>query len=69
MFLLVFGFGVMGYLMVSGQKEIFEDVYELFVNGFLVVVLMYVVGVVFYSFCYYDGMVLLMIDGVKSNIL
>ncbi len=68
MLTLSLGLGVTGYLMASGQKEAFEDVHELLANGFLVVVLMHVAGVVLHALRYHDGIAMTMIDGAKSDI-
>ena len=68
MFALALGLGVTGYLMVSGQKEVFEDVHELLANGFLVVVLMHIAEVVLHALRHQDGIAMTMIDGAKSEI-
>lgn len=61
------GLGITGYLMASGQKEEVEDVHELLANGFLVVVLMHVAGVVLHALRHRDGIAMTMIDGTKSE--
>lgn len=68
MFALALGLGATGYLMASGQKETFEDVHELLANGFLVVVLMHIAGVMLHAFRHQDGIALTMIDGAKSEV-
>lgn len=68
MLALALGLGVTGYLMARGQKESLEDVHELLANGFLLVVLMHIAGVVLHAFRHQDGIVLSMIDGAKSGI-
>lgn len=60
--------GLTGYLMTSGQKETFEDVHELLANGFFVVVLMHIVGVVLHAIRHTNGIAMTMIDGTKSDI-
>ena len=65
MFALALGLGITGYLMASGQKEELEDIHELLANGFLVVVLMHVAGVVLHAFRHRDGIAMSMIDGAK----
>lgn len=68
MFALALGLGLTGYLMASGQKETFEDIHELLANGFLVVVLMHIAGVVLHAFRHQDGIAFSMIDGAKEDI-
>lgn len=68
MFALALGLGVTGYLMASGQKEAFEDVHELLANGFLVVVLMHIAGVVLHVLRHQDGIAMSMIDGAKGGV-
>lgn len=67
MFALAFSLGLTGYLMASGLKETFEDVHELLANGFLVVVLMHITGVVLHAIRHRDGIALSMIDGAKEG--
>lgn len=62
------GLGVTGYLMASGQKEAFEDVHELLANGFLVIVLMHIAGVVLHAFRHRDGIAMTMFNGEKSEV-
>lgn len=68
MFGLALGLGLTGYLMANGQGEAFEDVHELMANGFLVVVLMHVAGVVLHAFRHQDGIVMTMVDGAKQDL-
>lgn len=68
MFACALGLGVTGYLMASGQKETFEDLHELFANGFLVVVLMHVAGIILHSFRHRDGIAFSMIHGEKNEV-
>ena len=68
MFVLTLGLGLTGYLMASGQKETFEDLHELMANGFLVVVLMHVAGVVLHAFRHQDGIAITMVDGAKKDL-
>lgn len=67
MLALALGLGLTGYLMAGGQKETFEDVHELLANGFLVVVLMHVAGVVLHAFRHQDGIAFSMVDGAKAG--
>jgi cytochrome b len=68
MFVLALGLGITGYLMASGQTEEFEDFHELLANGFLVVVLMHVAGVVLHSLRHQDAIGLSMVHGKKKDI-
>lgn len=68
MFGLALGLGITGYLMANGQKETFKDLHELMANGFLVVVLMHVAGVVLHALRHQDGIVMTMIDGARKDI-
>jgi cytochrome b len=61
------GLGITGYLMANGQKEALEDVHELLANGFLVVVLIHIAGVVLHALRHRDGIAMTMIDGAKSE--
>ena len=68
MFALALGLGLTGYLMASGQKETFEDVHEVLANGFLVVVLLHIAGVVLHALRHQDGIALSMVDGAKEDL-
>jgi cytochrome b len=68
MFALALSLGLTGVLMTSGYKETFEDIHELLANGFLIVVLMHVAGVVLHAFRHKDGIGMAMIDGQKKEI-
>lgn len=68
MLVLALGLGATGYLMANGQKEAFEDVHELLANGFLVIVLMHVAGVILHALRHRDGVAMTMVNGAKSNI-
>lgn len=68
MFGCALGLGVTGYLMASGQKETFEDLHEIFANGFLVVVLMHVAGIILHSLRHRDGIAFSMVHGEKNDI-
>lgn len=69
MMTLALGLGITGYLMTTGNKETFEDLHELLANGFLVVVLLHIAGVLLHAFRHRDGIALTMIDGAKSDLL
>lgn len=68
MLVLALGLGVTGYLMASGQRETFEDVHELLANGFLVVVIMHVTGLVLHTLRHQDDIALSMVHGEKRDV-
>ena len=68
MFGLALGLGGTGYLMASGHKEAFEDIHELLANGFLVVVLLHIAGVVLHAMRHQDPILTTMIHGEKTGI-
>ena len=68
MMALALGLGVTGYLMASGQKESFEDIHELMANGFLVLVLLHVAGVVLHALRHQDGIAFAMLGGKKTDL-
>lgn len=59
---------ISGFLMARGYKEELEDIHELFANGFLIVVLGHVAGVVLHMFRHKDGLAFSMFHGRKSEI-
>lgn len=64
------GLGVTGYLMTSGQAgEDLEEVHELLANGFLLVVLLHVAGIVFHTSKHRDPIWKSMLDGKKQHAL
>lgn len=69
MMALALGLGITGYLMTSGpDKEIFEDVHELLANGFFVVAIMHVLGIVLHTIRYQEMIGLSMVDGKKADV-
>lgn len=69
MILLGLALAVTGYLMTSGSnKEDFEDFHELFANGFIVVVILHVAGIILHTIRYQEMIGLSMIDGQKVDI-
>jgi cytochrome b len=68
MFGLALGLGATGYLMANGQKETFEDIHEIFANGFLVIVILHITGVFLHAFRHQDGIAMTMLGGAKNNI-
>lgn len=68
MMLLALGLGLTGYLMASGQKERFEDIHEVLANGFFVIVLLHVTGILLHSLRHKDGIGMSMLHGRKQGI-
>lgn len=69
MMALAVGLGITGYLMVSGtNKETFEDLHELFANGFMVVVVLHLAGIVLHSIRHHEMIGFSMLDGKKVDI-
>lgn len=68
MFALALGLGATGFLMTTGEEETFKEIHELLANGFLVVVLLHVAGVLLHGFRHRDGIALSMLDGAKSEV-
>lgn len=63
------GLVVTGYLMTSGpNKESFEDAHELFGNGFIVIVVLHIAGIVMHTIRHQEMIGLSMIDGKKQDI-
>lgn len=63
------GLAITGYLMTSGpDKEVYEDVHELMANGFMVVVILHVAGVILHSLRHRDMIALSMVDGRKAGV-
>jgi cytochrome b561 len=68
MFALILGLGGTGVAMANGYEETFEDIHELLANGFVVVSLLHVAGVILHSVRHRDLIGLSMMDGKKMNI-
>lgn len=69
MMFLALGLAMTGYLMTSGpDKESYEDIHELFANGFMIVVILHVAGIILHTFRYKEMIARSMIDGSKVNI-
>ncbi len=69
MMFLALGLALTGYLMTSGpNKESFEDAHELFANGFIIVVMLHIAGIVLHTFRHQEMIGLSMIDGKKADI-
>ncbi len=69
MMFLALGLSFSGYLMTSGpNKESFEDVHELFANGFIIVVILHIAGIALHTIRHKEVIGLSMIDGKKADI-
>ena len=63
------GLAVTGYLMTSGpDKETYEDVHELLANGFIVIVILHLAGIVLHTLRHKEMIGLSMLDGGKNNV-
>jgi cytochrome b len=70
MMLMALGLGVTGYLMTSGpNKEDFEDIHELLSNGFIIVVIMHVTGIILHTMRFKEMIGLSMVDGKKEDVV
>lgn len=69
MMIITLGLVVTGYLMTSGpEKETFEDVHELLANGFIIVVVLHVAGIVLHTIRHQEMIGLSMINGKKADV-
>ncbi len=69
MMVMAFGLAVTGYFMTSGpDKESFEDIHELFANGFIIVVVLHIAGIVLHTIRHKELIALSMVDGKKAEI-
>lgn len=69
MFLFAFGLGFLGLMMsLRISKHFFEEVHELLANGFLIIVILHIAGVILHQIKHHDGMIWGMIDGKKAKI-
>lgn len=67
MFVLALGLGLTGYLMAQGtNKEFFEDLHELLANGFIIVVISHIAGILLHTVRHRDAIGLSMVHGKKS---
>lgn len=64
---LALGLGATGYLMATGQKEVFEDAHELLANAFVFVAVAHVAGVALHQLRHRDGIAFSMLHGKKSD--
>jgi cytochrome b len=69
MMVMALGLATTGYLMTSGpNKETFEDVHELLANGFIIVVVLHVAGIILHTIRLQEMIGLSMIDGRKADV-
>ena len=69
MMLMALGLAVTGYLMTSGSdKETFEDIHELLANGFIIVTILHVAGLVLHTLRHKEMIGLSMVDGKKAEV-
>lgn len=69
MMVMALGLATTGYLMTSGpDKETFEDVHELLANGFIIVVVLHVAGIILHTIRHQEMIGLSMIDGRKADV-
>jgi cytochrome b len=68
MLILALGLALTGSLMANGQKESLEEIHELLANGFLMIVLLHVAGVVLHALRHRDGITFVMMDGQKTEL-
>jgi cytochrome b len=69
MIIMALGLTVTGYLMTSGaDKETYEDVHELLANGFIIVVILHVAGIILHTIRHKEMIGISMIDGKKANV-
>lgn len=69
MMFLALGLGITGYLMVSGEKETYEDIHELLANSFLVIAIIHILGVTIESIRLKHMIGFSMVHGKKSDVL
>ena len=64
------GIGFSGLMMsLRIYKHFFEEVHELLANGFLVLVLLHIAGVLLHQLKHKDGMIFSMLNGKKAKIV
>ncbi len=69
MMILALGLGLTGYLMTSGpDKETYEDIHELLANGFIIVVILHVAGIILHTIRHKEMIALSMITGKKDQV-
>jgi cytochrome b len=65
---LALGLGITGYLMQSGNKELFEDAHEMMANAFVVVAIAHILGLILHSVKHRDKIGLSMLHGKKLKV-
>ncbi|MCB0420553.1 MAG: cytochrome b/b6 domain-containing protein [Bdellovibrionales bacterium] len=69
MFILALGLAATGILMsLRVSKHFFEEVHELMANGFLLLSVAHILGVIFHQVKHQDGLAMSMIHGLKYDI-
>lgn len=69
MMLLALGLGITGYLMISSPMgESLEDVHEVLANGFIVMVLLHIAGIIMHTVKHKDPIGKSMIGGHKQHV-
>lgn len=69
MMVMALGLAITGYFMTSGpDKESFEDIHELFANGFIIVVVLHIAGIVLHTIRHKELIALSMLDGKKAEV-
>lgn len=69
MMIFTLGIGFSGLMMsLRINKHFFEEIHEILANGFLVVVLFHIAGVLFHQFKHNDEMIFSMFNGKKAKI-
>lgn len=69
MFCFTFGLALTGILMSKGiGKDFFEEVHELFAAGFIITVILHIVGVALHHLKHKDGLPFSMMNGVKDDV-
>lgn len=66
MMLCALGLAASGYLMVTTDKEDWEDIHELFANAFVITAIAHVAGVIYHTIRHKDPVGLSMIHGKKK---
>lgn len=66
MMLCALGLATSGYLMVTADKEDWEDIHELFANAFVIAAIAHVAGVIYHTIRHKDPIGLSMLNGKKK---
>lgn len=69
MFMLTLGLVITGSLMATTpDKEKFEDIHEIFANGFILIVITHIAGIIIHTIKHKDLIGLSMLSGRKNNV-